>query len=66
MKKAKMITIATAAILMCVVVLQNTETVHPQLLLWSFPMPRAALLLVTLLVGFALGVLTTTLTARKR
>jgi len=57
MKRAKTISLAILALLVIVVVLQNTETVRPKLLFWSVAMPRAVLLLVTLLAGFALGML---------
>lgn len=42
-------------ILLLVVILQNTQPVETKLLLWQFTLPRALLLLLTLLVGFASG-----------
>lgn len=43
------------AVLVIVVVLQNTETVQTRLLFFTISMPRAALLFVTLLAGFVIG-----------
>ena len=54
------------AILVIVVVLQNTQTVETKLLLVTITMPRAVLLFVTLLVGFALGLITATWLGRRR
>ncbi len=57
LQKAKIIGIAILALLVIVVVLQNTETVETQILFLKLEMPRAALLFGTLVIGFALGVL---------
>jgi uncharacterized integral membrane protein len=46
-----------AALLVVVLILQNTESVNTRLLFVTVSMPRAVLLLTTLLVGFAAGVL---------
>jgi uncharacterized integral membrane protein len=54
------------AILVVVVVLQNTQTVETKLLLVTITMPRAVLLFVTLLVGFALGLITATWLGRRQ
>ncbi|MCA8922802.1 MAG: DUF1049 domain-containing protein, partial [Planctomycetes bacterium] len=45
------------AVLMIVLVLQNTEVVQTRLLFMTVEMPRAALLLVTLLVGVVIGMI---------
>lgn len=55
--KIRMIIAAILALVVLVVVLQNTESVETRLLFTTITMPRAALLFGTLLVGFALGVL---------
>ncbi len=55
--KTKMIIVATLALVVLIVVLQNTESVETRLLFTTITMPRAALLFGTLLVGFAMGVL---------
>jgi len=53
------------AILAVIVVLQNTQAVETKLLLVTITMPRAVLLFVTLLVGFALGLITATWFSRR-
>jgi len=55
MKKIRPIVAAVLAVLVLVVVLQNTESVETQLLFATVEMPRALLLLVTMLVGVVLG-----------
>ena len=57
MNRFKMISITILAILGVIIILQNMETVETQLLFFTIPMPRAVLLMVTTLIGFALGVL---------
>jgi len=57
MKRAKTISLAVLALLVIVVVLQNTESVETKVLFFPIVMPRAVLLLITLLTGFALGLL---------
>jgi len=58
LRKAKLIAIAVAVLLVIVIVLQNTESVETKILFLKLEMPRAALLFGTLVIGFALGVLT--------
>lgn len=58
MKRAKIIGAAVIAVLAIVIFMQNTESVSTKLLFVTITMPRAVLLLVTLLAGFILGVLT--------
>ena len=53
------------AILAVIVALQNTQAVETKLLLVTITMPRAVLLFVTLLVGFALGLITATWLSRR-
>ena len=55
--KLKIIGAAILALLVLVIVLQNTEAVETKLLFVTVTMPRAALLFGTLIVGFGLGVL---------
>ena len=66
MRKARLIATVVLAVLVVIVVLQNTETVETRLLFATVTMPRAVLLLTTALVGFALGVLTAFLMMRQR
>ena len=57
MHRYKMITIAILALLGIIIILQNTDPVVTKLLFFSITMPRAILLMGTMLIGFALGVL---------
>ncbi len=65
MNKPKAILIGAVALLVLIVVLQNTESVDTRLLFVTVSMPRAALLFSTLLIGYGLGLLTLTLRAKK-
>jgi lipopolysaccharide assembly protein A len=56
--KMKVVGIAVVALLVVIVVLQNTQPVETTLLFLTVTMPNAALLFGTLVIGFALGVLT--------
>ena len=58
--KGKPIAVAVLAIVVLIVVLQNTEAVETRILFLTLTMPRAALLFGTLIVGFVLGLLTST------
>lgn len=55
MKKAKIIGALVVAVLVLIVVLQNTQPVETKILFATVSMPRALLLFITLLVGFLLG-----------
>jgi len=57
MSRWKLAAVAIVAILAIIVVAQNTQAVETKLLFVTVIMPRAILLLITLLVGFVLGVL---------
>ena len=56
--KLKIVAIAVIALAVVVVVLQNTQSVETKLLFLTVTMPNAALLFGTLVIGFAIGVLT--------
>jgi uncharacterized integral membrane protein len=56
--KLKIVAIAVIALVVVVVVLQNTQAVETKLLFTTVTMPNAALLFGTLIIGFAIGVLT--------
>lgn len=58
MQKAKIAGVAVAALLVLIVVLQNTESVDTKILFLTMTMPRAALLFGALIVGFLLGLFT--------
>ena len=65
MTKFKVVVLAVIGLLVLIVILQNTEAVETKLLFISISMPRAVLLFGTLLIGFALGVLTAGRISRK-
>jgi len=56
MNKLKNILIFVIVLLVIIVILQNTRAVETKLLFMTITMPRALLLIVTLLVGFAGGI----------
>jgi putative membrane protein len=56
--KLKIIGIAVIVLIVLIVVLQNTQAVETKLLFLTVTMPNAALLFGTLIIGFAIGVLT--------
>lgn len=57
MKRWKLVAAVVAGLLAIILVLQNTQEVETRLLFVTVTMPRAVLLLVTLLIGFILGLL---------
>ena len=57
MKRMKLIVAIAITVAAIIVVLQNTEAVETRLLFITVTMPRALLLLVTLMSGFILGLL---------
>jgi putative membrane protein len=56
--KLKIVGIAVIVLIVVIVVLQNTQAVDTKLLFFTVTMPNAALLFGTLIIGFAIGVLT--------
>ena len=65
MKTLKHLIILALVILLTIVVVQNTEEVETHLVFFDVTMPRALLLLVTLLVGFTLGITMSGMIRRK-
>jgi uncharacterized integral membrane protein len=65
MKKAKIILIAVISLLALIIFLQNTQTVETRILFMKVSMSRALLLILTFLMGFAAGIVTTTYIMRK-
>jgi uncharacterized integral membrane protein len=57
MIKLKLIAALTLILLVLIVVFQNTEPVATRFLFITFTMPRAALLVITFLVGAVAGLL---------
>lgn len=66
MKTLRLVVTAALAVLVVIVVFQNTEAVETRLLFATVTMPRAVLLLTTALLGFAMGILTSLVWMRKR
>jgi uncharacterized integral membrane protein len=57
MGKIKIVGAALAAIVLVIIMLQNTQQVETKLLFVTITMPRAVLLFTMLAVGFVLGIL---------
>jgi uncharacterized integral membrane protein len=66
MTRAKLIAAAIAAVLVIIVIAQNTEPVDTRLLLVTITMPRAILLAVTFGGGLAVGLILATALLRRR
>lgn len=66
MAKLKPILASLVAVLLIIVVLQNTETVETRLLFATVSMPRAILLLVTFVAGGLVGLLLATRLSKRR
>ena len=66
MTRLRLIAACVLAVLVAIVVLQNTEAVETHLLFATVSMPRAVLLLTTVVVGFVLGVLTSLVWMRSQ
>jgi uncharacterized integral membrane protein len=57
MEKFRLGLSAAIAILLIILILQNMVTVEVRLLWWTVAMPRAILLVLTAIAGFAVGIL---------
>ena len=57
MSKRKLVVIVILAVLTAILVFQNTQPVETRVFFATVTMPCAVLLLVTVVIGFALGVL---------
>jgi uncharacterized integral membrane protein len=66
MRDLKLITASILAILVAVLVIQNTEPVETHLLFGTVAMPHAVLIFISSAAGFALGVLLTMSLRSKR
>lgn len=66
MQKAKLIVAAVLALVLLIVVLQNTAAVETKVLFLTVTMPRAALLFGALVTGFVVGLLTAGSVLRKK
>lgn len=65
-QKIRMYATIVAVVLAVVVILQNTGKVQTHLLFRTFEVPQAALLGVTLLIGFAGGVIWSGIRRRRK
>jgi putative membrane protein len=73
MKKMKLIFIFILALLSIIIIiiiiiiilLQNRAPIETKILFMTLTMPRAVLLFITMLVGFALGILVSLLVVKK-
>lgn len=66
MNRVRIWLLAIVAVLVLIVVLQNTESVETRILFMTVSMPRAVLLFVTLLIGFVLGLVAASWRRRER
>ena len=64
--KLKLVALLVLAVLAIVLILQNTQAVATRLLFVTVSMPLAALLALTLLIGFAGGVLVALKVGKRR
>ena len=66
-KKIKIWAAVIAAVLAIIIILQNTASVETKFLFVKVVMPRAVLLIVTLLIGVVMGIgVSSYLTKRKK
>jgi uncharacterized integral membrane protein len=65
MERFKLVSIGVLIVMGIIIILQNTQPVETRILFMTITMPRAILLMVTTLIGFALGVLVSFLFQRK-
>ena len=66
MAKVKLVIGLVLVVLAIIIVFQNTDQVETKLLFATVIMPRALLLFLTTLVGFAVGVLVALSLSKKR
>ena len=66
MTKLKLAALLVLSVLAIVLILQNTQAVETRLLFVTVTMPRAALLIFTLLIGFTCGILVAIAVGKKR
>jgi putative membrane protein len=66
MRNVRLIVILVVAVLILIVILQNMEPVSTRILFVTVTMPRAALLFMTLVVGFIIGLIVAIMGAKHR
>jgi uncharacterized integral membrane protein len=62
----KVILIIVLCLLAIIFMLQNSQSVSVQMLLWAISIPRILLILILLLIGFVMGFVVHDMQARKR
>ena len=65
MARPKIIVAGVLALLLLILVIQNTEVVTVTLLFWNFEMSRVILILLATMTGFICGYLVTRLTTAR-
>ena len=65
MNRVKIVIAVILAVLALIVIAQNSASVDTRLLFMTVTMPRAVLLLVTLVIGFVLGLLFALVVSKK-
>ena len=63
--KAKSVVIIVLAVIALILIIQNTEVVPVQLLLWRIWLSRIVLIILMLAIGFGIGFVLAKLTGRK-
>ena len=66
MQRVKIVALAVLALLVLVVILQNTEAVETQILFATVTVPKAVLLFGALIVGFIVGIVAANRVFTKR
>jgi uncharacterized integral membrane protein len=61
----KTVAIVILALILLIVILQNNESITLRFLFWGFSMSQILLLLLTALVGFAIGLLAYSMIERR-
>jgi uncharacterized integral membrane protein len=59
--KIKLLFLSLLVLLLLITVFQNLSQIEVSILFWTVQLPQAALLAITLIIGFALGVSANTL-----
>lgn len=65
MSKTRLIISAILIVLVLILIFQNLDPCGVRFLFWAGSLPRALMLLITLLIGFAIGFLVATMQGRK-
>lgn len=66
MDKVKHILWIVLLVLGAIVILQNTASIETKILFVTITMPRAVLLLITAVIGYAIGAITTLSLCKKK